>query len=108
MAMPEQLRRPVAKLRTLFAFRIEHAHHGPVLFLAPGGAEPVRLLEGLDLLWRLFGIPAATLEAEPIETKRRWPSRETARSRVQCRFGGDVRDDDFGRAPRLAVAGVIG
>ena len=90
------------------SLRIEHAHHGAILFFAPGGAAAVGLFMLPDLLGRHGGHashPQIGRRADGEEQALAIPGdREIARP-VPLRR--NVADDHFGRTRRLGVSAAI-
>lgn len=91
-------RSPIATFRPFVAVRSRYAEDElaravergvrQILFLSPGGATTMRFSCCRILSAGHAGMSPARFDPDPVATKSRLPSRETARSFVQCRFVG--------------------
>ena len=87
--------------------RIEDAHHGAILLLAPGRAAPVRRLELADLVGRHVGHADAQVRRRADGDEQALPVARGREVPGPVALGRNVADDHLGRPARLAGAGAV-
>src|SRR6185295_9727043 len=90
------------------AFRIEHAHHGPVLFLAPGRTNPVGLLIGPNFLPGFFRHFGGNIGSRADRDEQAFAVAGNFQVARPMARRGNISDYDFGWPGGLAVAAAIG